>query len=268
MSGPDRASAAFQAQVAVFRRGLADSASRPEFVRAAVVYSHLRTNLVCPYVSQHEVFTTTFGPGGARRFWEIECSEPIRIERFARLLAVTAATESDPEAGTVESRDARFEGWTAAVMSSVFGAFKAGEKWFIGDTSALAAVTRWQEVETTAAPSIDPRRAAEWLLKMPKRRHLVPASLVEYLQPKQAKREIKRQSQARVAEDFTSWFNGKREATGELPSADEAKAWAKTHSIPTTITRPLYSKLANRPRGRPPKKSREKIAKKNNPGNC
>jgi hypothetical protein len=182
-AGPDRASKAFIADVEVFRRGLRALAEQPEFVRAVVISTQLRTNLSCPYVTQDEIFTTVFGPEGPSRFWEIECSEPVEVLEFARMLAVTGATERDPTAGTVQERDNRFDRWNVAVIAAVFDAFKAGETWFVGDTSSLSAAVRWEDVQVSDALKLDARRAAEWLLRMPKRRHLVPRSLAIFLSP-------------------------------------------------------------------------------------
>ncbi len=176
MSGHDpelRATETFQ-----FRGRLADAARQPEFMRADSIGRILRQILICPYLTQNECFEAVYGPDGARKFWEVLSAEPIKISVFVDLLATTRARDKD------EKRILRDNLWVA-----MLDAYQADERtWFVGDATPFeGARFGWQVAKAKGLGGLKVRAkdAAEWLLHMPMRRHLVPEWLVTVLHPAQ-----------------------------------------------------------------------------------
>jgi hypothetical protein len=135
----------------------------------------LRQILICPYLTQNECFEAVYGPDGARVFWEVQCAEPIELRCFVNLFATTRAQDK------AEQEPIRVNLWVA-----MLAAYQAGETWFVGDTAPFeGAAYGWQVARATGQDKLKVRArdAAEWLLRMPMRRHLVPEWLAEVLRP-------------------------------------------------------------------------------------
>ena len=113
-------------------------------------------------------------PDGAREFWEVLCSEPIELRLFVNLLAVTGAT--------LEVTVYNVNLWAA-----MLGAYQAGERtWFVGDMTPFEGANYgWQVAGAKGQDKLKVRArdAAEWLLRMPMRRHLVPEWVATVLRP-------------------------------------------------------------------------------------
>jgi hypothetical protein len=168
MSGHDpelRATETFQ-----FRGWLADAAKSPEPQRSDSMVGYLRILTICPYLPQDECFTAVYGPNGARVFWKVQCSEPIELNLFVDLLTLTGSGNR-PSIIPV-------------LRSAMVSAFQSGEKWFVGDLTPLEGANYGWEVwksKNLNKLKVRARDATEWLLRMPKRRHLVPPSLVAFI---------------------------------------------------------------------------------------
>ena len=73
------------------------------------------------------------------------------------------------------------------LWAAMLAAYQAGERaWFVGDTTPFeGAAYGWQVAGAKGQDKLKVRArdAAEWLLRMPMRRHLVPEWLIEFLRP-------------------------------------------------------------------------------------
>lgn len=151
------------------RASTAQAESCGEHARANMIAPHLRYNRLYNLMPLEELFTTAYGQAGSAAFWDIECSEPIKLKRFITLLALT--NERD-------RRDSAELGLRDAIQAAAHSA----EECFVGNTAALkAAATVW-DVKDGGTLRIDVRRMATWMLSKPLRQRLVPTSLVAYLE--------------------------------------------------------------------------------------
>jgi hypothetical protein len=213
-----------------FRGWLADAAQQQEFARADSMVRYLHLILLCPYLPQDECFEAVYGPDGARVFWEVQCSEPIKLRHFVDLLAVTGATDK-----------ARYDPLSAALWAAMLAAFQAGERtWFVGDTTPFeGADYGWQVMKAKGADKLKVRArdAAEWLLRMPKRRHLVPEWLAAVLRPvvqphpiraPEADRNTRGERPRGTEQALTTWFEKRVAAWPDGQKApSEEKDWAE-----------------------------------------
>jgi hypothetical protein len=197
------------AEVELFRAVLNQAAKMPEFQRTAMMPIHLRDNFEFGYVSHEELFQRVYGPRGAAAFWEVECSEPVTLFRFARVLATTAPRGA-----------ARHELTELALKDAIRNAAVSGEDCFVGDPAPLRRAATVRDLADTGNLRVDVRKAAEWLLDKPKRRHLVPASLAAFLHPP-AKHATSRPEQSEVNAWFRQYFTAAAEANRPPPKRDE-----------------------------------------------
>jgi hypothetical protein len=166
-----------QAKLAAFRLRLAQaSVSTPE-MRSTVISDLLRDRLELtslsgvPAPELEDCLTEIYGPGGSRAMWEVEFSEPLRVGLFVSLLSVLLA-----------DHHLRSVFFFCDLKSTLTAAFLAGEPWFVGDESAFNEA-RAKTLFGTSRLSVRGKEAAEWLLLKPKRRHLVPTLLENWLRP-------------------------------------------------------------------------------------
>lgn len=167
----------FDSERALFRSQLTRVPQGPEYLRANMIRVFLRFNILNPYdpeqpfVEQDEVFWSFYGPEGIKKFWEIECSEPVKITRFLDMMALTGADTK-----------VKYRFFRPALADAMIAALKENAPLFIGDVMAFARFqTDWQ-AQNADDFTVKIEEAARWLLQRPKRRHLVPKSLALFLE--------------------------------------------------------------------------------------
>lgn len=203
-----------------FRKRLAETAALPEPTRVNRLIMHLRDILHSPYVSPDECFKAVYGSEGSTAFWRIQCSEPIAISSFVHLLATTGSRF-----------EADFIPRSKALWAAMFSAYQSGERaWFVGDVTVLDGVNYSCEVPTLRGLErlkLLPRDAAEWLERMPKRRHLLPDSLAEFLDPTDepgATNKKPKLTQKEVNTLLLSYFE-RAKLNGDLPPKRDHQVW-------------------------------------------
>ncbi len=156
-------------------RGLfANLAGMPEWQRSNHIVGLLRGRVMCnPSLTSDECLAAAYGLDGARAFWAVECSEPIRWNRLVDLLTIFAL-EQERGLGQLPMRG-QWEAFTRGVATALFGA-KGEQGVFTGDTTSLDIAQHVSTVDGNVV-LIHVRRLAEWLLSKPKRRHVVPEAL-------------------------------------------------------------------------------------------
>jgi hypothetical protein len=160
-----------------------------------------------------------------------------------------------------------------AIIRAFRDAAEAGEHWFTGETTPLLAVRDGQtNFEGLGKVKVHPRAAVEWLLRKPKREHLVPQSLRRFLQsagePTNANANAPTASRPvtpKIAERFVANYIKGEQAAGRSPTLVGLEAAAKKADMRggREYLRAAFrrSRGAEVRRGRPPKAS-TKIAEK------
>jgi Bacterial regulatory proteins, gntR family len=145
---------------------------QPEVFRCVAVTQLIGETVAFGVRAEAEVFQAVYGDPRGRKYWEAHLSEAIPAARLAHLLAVHLAENAE-----------RLSVWKSAILLAIRDAAEAGERWFTGETAPQLAVnydpTNFEGIYKV---KIHPRSAVEWLLSKPKREHLIPESLRQYLQ--------------------------------------------------------------------------------------
>lgn len=188
-----------------------------------------------------EAVVQQFDLSGMTEYWEIELSEPMDCHVFAHLVGVhffvidTKGKTTDKELkATAPAASKIVDHIRAGVMTALRAARAAGEPWFIAapeEQSSGKLVHPYRYVELPGRPSkveialvvqpdppvdgvdlsklrVRPRAAAEWMLAMPKRRHLVPPSLGAFL-TRQPSAEVERKEAAELAQTYRTGAPGR-----------------------------------------------------------
>lgn len=154
---------------------------QPAFSRAEMMLVGLTQNFYQRQLAVSACFKAIYGDPAGRQFWNVECSQPIPVARFVRLLTVTIDPDEFFSLGRPEvEAQARNLAIGAAVLAISRAHPEKRGAIFFGDTSSLKTAQYAQHLR--AELMIDVRRAAECLLGMPKCRHLVPRALAEFIQ--------------------------------------------------------------------------------------
>ena len=244
------------ADIEWFKGRLADAAKLPEYARSQMAVIHLNDNRRFGCMLEDACFQAIYGPAGSRRFWEIECSEPVSWFRFIRLLAVTG--RYDDVGQTVGDRDAAYGVREIALAEAMLLAFQDGHtSLFAGDKTPLRRAKFGRHVsQDPGTLKVRVRPTAEWLVGNPKRRHLIPPSMVSYLEgettnpPGRDRGDVEKSPQevrrAGIERDFLVWANGQK----TWPTKLEVDKWAKQRGGRCTgIARALHSEHGKRLRG-------------------
>jgi hypothetical protein len=145
---------------------------QPEVFRCVAVTQLIGETVAFGVRAEAEVFQAVYGDPGGQKYWEAHLSEAIPAAKLAHLLAVHLAENAE-----------RLSVWKSAILLAIRDAAEAGERWFTGETAPQLAVnydpTNFEGIYKV---KIHPRSAVEWLLSKPKREHLIPESLRQYLQ--------------------------------------------------------------------------------------
>jgi len=155
-----------------------------------------------------EAIVKQFDLSNMTEYWEIELSEPMECHAFAYLASVhffiidtKGKTTAEELKATAPAASKIVDHIRAGVMTALRAARAAGEPWFIEvpepppgrklDPNAWFGFVPSDVVIVPPSPPSDgidlsklkvrPRAAGEWMLGMPKRRHLVPPSLAAML---------------------------------------------------------------------------------------
>ena len=134
--------------------------------------------LICETVAfgvgvETEIFQAAYGDPSGRKYWDAHLSEPMPVYSLAHILSAHVAEKVE-----------QLEMARIALIRAFRDAAEAGERWFTGETTPLLAVRDGQtNFEELGKVKVHPRAAVEWLLRKPKREHLVPDSLRRFLQP-------------------------------------------------------------------------------------
>lgn len=157
-----------------------------------------------------EAIVRQFDLSGMAEFWEIVLSEPMACNDFAHALAVhfmviehlPGGTDAD-RMGSGPAASRAVDAVKVQLLSALRRARIDGESWFIDvpeqRSSTKLDAKAWLGFVPTdtfmAQPDpppdgvdlskfkVRPRAAVDWLFAMPKRKHLVPPSLISVLQP-------------------------------------------------------------------------------------
>jgi len=108
-------------------------------------------------VTDTEIFSAAYDEPSGAKYWATHLSEPITLGRFALLLA------GHQSRGTSTTNS-----WRDGIVEAVRMASTMSEPWL----TTADKIHDW---------TVWPREAAEWLLSMPKRAYLVPASLATFI---------------------------------------------------------------------------------------
>lgn len=182
-----------------------NAAQRAGYARGALI-EH-RSNGFGP--DDDDAIVRQFDLSGMAEFWDVVLSEPMEAGDFAHALAVhfmviehklNATAEDMLASGAAASR--AVDAVRAQLRGALRKAYLDGEPWFVEmpelpstklDAKAwLGFVPSDTYIELPPPPAdgvdlsrlkVRPRPAVEWLIAMPKRRHLVPPSLVAILRP-------------------------------------------------------------------------------------
>jgi hypothetical protein len=244
------------ADIEWFKGRLAHAAELPEYTRSQMAVVHLTDNRRFGRMPEAACFQAIYGPAGSRLFWEIECSEPVSWFRFLRLFAVTG--HYDDAGQTVGDRDASQAIREMALAEAMLLAFQDGHtSLFAGDKTPLRRAKFGRQVsQDPGTLKVRVRPTAEWLVGNPKRRHLVPPSLINYLKGETANplarntaktgkspQEIRHNEIERA---FLTWASGQE----SFPTKAEATKWAQQRGGRCTgIVRELHRQYGTRGRG-------------------
>ncbi len=215
------------------------SREQQEYLRTARLLIALRQNLMFSLLPLEECLTAVYGAGGSRRFWEIQLSRPMTLDAFVDRLAVAGADD-----------ESRFESHQMALRTAILEAHQMGEAWFCGDTPSLTTALYGHQVQGDAVKVI-PRSAAEWLMRNPLWRHLVPSSLSVFLLPPARRTDADKPTQEEVNAWMLNFFQDARARGLPPPKRDHeafpdcAKAIGATdrqmkaamHVIPSNLKR-------------------------------
>jgi hypothetical protein len=220
------------------------------------------TLLICEMVAfgvraEAKIFEAAYGDPSGQKYWDAQLSEPIRVYKLAHVLSAHLAEQAE-----------QLEWARIAIIRAFRDAAEAGEQLFIGDTTPLLAVKDGQtNFEGLADIKLHPRPAVEWLLGKPKRKHLVPTSLQQFLQPGGDPTNVKAPTERRpvterTAERFVTSYSNSEQAAGKSPTLSGLEAAAKLAGMHggRDYLRAAFHRLRQVRRGRPPKAS-PKIAK-------
>ena len=142
----------------------ASLSSKPEGIRCERVTELMHDAVGCGAGIEAEIFQAVYGDPGGRKYWETHFSEDLPIETFADLLSVHLAVSGE------NSEDENMEELRSSIVSAL-----------------LHAINTWELFRPLGCDygSVSPTAAAHWLLSKPKREHLVPETLRQFLRPKQ-----------------------------------------------------------------------------------
>lgn len=148
-----------------------DASQIPEAHRPIVVTQLVRDAAALEGPVEAEIFQAAYGDPTGKVYWEFQVSEPISVVTLAHILAAHSAKN-------LKELDANI----VLAVRAFRDAARVGETWLYGDTSSLLRVDDVQDsFEGLSAVLVDVRAAVNWLLSKPRREHLVPASLRQYL---------------------------------------------------------------------------------------
>jgi hypothetical protein len=169
--------------------------------------------------SEAEIFQIVYGDPSGRRYWYAHLSEPISVFKLAHILS-----------GHLAESVEQLEMAKIAIIRAFRDAAKAGESWFVGETSPLLAADYGEpDFKEIAKVKVHARAAVEWLLNKPEREHLVPESLRRFLQSGGGAinpawpRSVTKKKAERFAADYISG----EQASGGRPSLCGLEAAAK-----------------------------------------
>lgn len=239
-------------------------APRPEFARESDALARLTFNFHNPSCSVDECLTAVYGADGARCFWNVECSEPVPVAKFIKLLTVTL----DRSEFVNWRPDLEKQVRDMALGAALVAAYQAGSTnhaIFAGDLSSLETARYGHQLRSGLKVHV--RKAGEWLLEMPLRKHLVPLSLARFIAstgpselsiPDSPAREEGAATHrgapvggAAIERKFRSWS----EQLESRPTKRDAEEWAKNQCPPVSVrvVRELHHDLFPSPPGRPRK---------------
>jgi hypothetical protein len=252
-----------------------DTALKQQFLDRAKALSNLAEVFRCPQVTllicetvafgvgaEAEIFQAAYGDPSGRNYWDAHLSEPMPVYSLAHILSAHVAEKAE-----------QLEMARIAIIRAFRDAAEAGEHWFTGETTPLLAVRDGQtNFEGLGKVKVHPRAAVEWLLRKPKREHLVPQSLRRFLQsagePTNANANAPTASRPvtpKIAERFVANYIKGEQAAGRSPTLVGLEAAAKKADMRggREYLRAAFrrSRGAEVRRGRPPKAS-TKIAEK------
>jgi hypothetical protein len=141
-------------------------ADSPELIRHNVITSMIGQSRSEVLEIEEQIYAAA-GYQNANEYWHVAMSEPMKATKFSHLLAIHMLNPTE--------RLSEFDRRSMAqrlIESALRLALKTDENWFIkaGPSAGLADVM------------VHPRKAAEWLLSMPKRKCLVPPGLRAFLE--------------------------------------------------------------------------------------
>ena len=219
----------------------------PEIFRCTLLTSLIRESIPFGVCTEAEFFDATYGDPTGRDYWKSFLSEPMRVSAFGHVLSVHLNVNAD-----------QLEWARTAIALALRDAAEAGERLFIGDTHALLAFERHAvDFEMLGDVKVRPRVAAEWLLDKPKRQHLVPGSLRDFVNDRPAAGTTQRHLSEKAAERLVREFIDQEKTAGRQPTIKGAETAARQANfiggrefVRAAFHR--FSDVAVR-RGRPPK---------------
>jgi len=190
----------------------------PEIFRCTLLTSLICESIPFGVCTEADFFDATYGDPAGRDYWKSYLSEPMRVGAFAYVLSVHLNINAD-----------QLEWARTAISLALRDAAEAGEPLFIGDTDALLLPFERHAVdfEKLGDVKVRPRAAAKWLLDKPKRQHLVPGSLRDFLDDRSAAGTTQRHLSEKAAERLVREFIDQEKRAGRRPTITGAETAAR-----------------------------------------
>ena len=217
-------------------------AKLPEVFRSSQVTLLLAEALATGYRLEAEIFGAAYDDTAGREYWKAQLSEPILVYKLAHVLSVHAAENVDVQ-----------ESAKIATILTFRDAAEGGEDWFIGDTNPLLRMESGQtDFASLGRIKLHPRAAIAWLLRKPKRRHLVPESLRSFLQFDENSGKPRPLSESRAERETDDYINV-MQGQGKRPTIKGLEAAAKKAGFRggRKYLRTAFNRRMGRRRGRP-----------------
>jgi hypothetical protein len=236
---------------------MAEESQQQSFIARARALSQLKerqrntllTGLICEAIpfglaAKSDFFDAAYGDTRGRKYWATYLSEPVPVANLAFVLSVHLPVSAE------QLQYQRLE-----ILLALADAAEAGEPWFIGDLAALLAFRQSRKVAELAATKVRPRAAVEWFLVMPKREHLVPDSLCDFLHSSGAPLVAGRPLTETEAERFVARYVDDEIAAGRRPTLIGLEAAARESGMygGRDHLRAAFHQLVDVRRGRPRK---------------
>jgi hypothetical protein len=194
---------------------------QPEIFRSTLMTALIADSVGLGVPAESEYFAAAYGDPAGRDYWNAHLSEAMRVGAFAYLLSVHLPLK--PE---------QLEAAKTAIILALRDAAAAGERLFVGSTAPLLTFEHPnRDFAALLDVKVRPRAAIDWLLSKPKREHLVPSSLRNFVDSRSATPTKPRSLLRKSAERFVAEFIEREKKAGRRPTLKNAEAAAREANL-------------------------------------